>query len=127
MRTCVLRSCLQHLRRQRLACHGHCACGVWSCLAAEAEQRLSGQAAPTRDELVSEEHPLLTTSAPSDDEWESLSAFDRSEPLYNILEEDLTEIDDALGPMRSPDVVETHVVDGHEVALSLWRVPWSHP
>ena len=74
-----------------------------------------------------EEHPLLTTSAPSDDEWESLSAIDRSEPLYNILEEDLTEIDDALGPMRSPDVVETHVVDGHEVALSLWRVPWSHP
>ena len=63
----------------------------------------------------------------SDDEWESLSAFDRSEPLCNILEEDLTENDDALGPMRSPDVVETHVVDGHEVALSLWRVPWSHP
>ena len=53
--------------------------------------------------------------------------FDRSEPLYNILEEDLTEIDDALGPMRSPDVVETPVVDGREVALSLWRVPWSHP
>ena len=58
------------------------------------------------NELVSEDHPLLTTSAPSDDEWESLSAFDRSEPLCNILEKKLTEIDDALGPMRSPDVVE---------------------
>ena len=42
------------------------------------------------NELVSEDHPLLTTSAPSDDEWESLSAFDRSEPLCNILEENLT-------------------------------------
>ena len=71
-----------------------------------AEQRLSGRPHRREYELVSEDHPLLTTSAPSDDEWESLSAFDRSEPLCNILEEDLTEIDDALGPMRSPDVME---------------------
>ena len=67
----------------------------------------------TREDLVAATAPVVTYIAPASamsmspapfggigrgvDSGRPAPHFDRSEPLYNILEEDLTEIDDALG------------------------------